>query len=63
MNTNMHVTQGQAATMLNAVRFQLAHDTSGDDRKDLEAVERMLVAALARISDATDKRNKTGIWA
>lgn len=59
----MHVTQGQAATMLNAVRFQLHRDTSGDDRKDLEAVERMLVAALARISDKSDKRDKKGIWA
>lgn len=44
-------------------RYQLHRDTSGDDRKDLEAVERMLMAALARIQDATDKRNKTGIWA
>lgn len=55
--------------MLNAVLFTMqGHYWDGkpdgsQELKDLEAVERMLRAALARISDATHKRNKTGIWA
>lgn len=63
MNTNLHVTERQAQTMLRAVRFQLHHDTSGDDRSDLQAAETMLLAALARIRDAADKRDKKGVWA
>jgi hypothetical protein len=63
MNTNLHVTHSQAATMLEAVRFQLYRDTSGADRQHLEAAERMLVAAVCRIQDAKDKRDKKGVWA
>ena len=50
--------------MLAAVRYQLLHgDCYGQDYTDLVAAQTMLEAALARISDATAKRNKTGVWA
>jgi len=64
VNTNLHVTQRQAATMLQAVRYWLKHgDCYGQDYTDLVAARTMLEAALARISDAAAKQNKTGVWA
>lgn len=64
MNTNMHVTQRQAATMLAAVRYRLNMDVDyGQEFTDLKAAETMLVAALARISDRNDRRDKKGVWA
>lgn len=63
-NTNLHVTQRQAATMLQAVRYRISMDIDyGQEFTDLKAAETMLVAALARMRDANDKRNKTGVWA
>jgi hypothetical protein len=59
----MHVTAKQASTLLRAVRYTLAHTKDPDDQRDLAGVESMLLAAHARIADATHKRNKTGVWA
>lgn len=63
MNTNLHVTYSQAVTLLEAVRYQLYRDTSGGDRTHLEAAEKMMVAAVCRIQDAQDRRDKKGVWA
>ncbi len=56
LNTNMHVTYVQARTLLEAVRYQLYVDTSGDDRAQLLGCETMLVAALGRIRDLEARR-------
>ncbi len=56
LNTNMHISYVQARTMLEAVRYQLYIDTSGDDRKELLAAEQMLLAALERIRDLEARR-------
>ncbi len=42
--------------MLEAVRYQLYLDTSGDDRNELLAAEQMLLAALERIRDLEARR-------
>jgi len=51
--------------MLQAVRYTMLFrprntNTTSDD---LRAAEQMLLAALTRISDLEDKRDKKGVWA